>query len=283
MQKTIKHSVQCSGTSITGQHETKVTFFPAEPDTGIMFIRDDLPTKPQIECRSEYASTDARWTSFKKNNIRVEHTEHLLAAIAGLGIDNIKILLSSPHIPVVSHFSSNEFVEALLQAELVIQNSPKRYLTITEPQWVFDCFTFKGQRFDNILIALPADEPTFTYLLDYPNKQLPTQLAHYQLSATSEFISELAPARSYIMDYEYESVKRLIGSAIDQCLVISNETDSMLRWENEPARHKLVDLIGDLSTIGRPIKGHFIGIRTGHKTNIQMAKKISGLFRGNHL
>lgn len=282
MQKTIKHSVQCSGTSITGQHDTKVTFFPAEPDTGIIFIRDDLPTKPQIECRSENACTDARWTSLVKNNIRVEHTEHLLAAIAGVGIDNIKIHLSSAHIPVVSHFSSNEFVEALLQAKPVIQHSPKSYLTITEPQWVFDSFTFKGQRYDNILIALPAEEPTFTYLLDYPNKQLPTQLAHYQLSASSEFISELAPARSYIMDYEYDSVEKLIGSAIDQCLVISNETDCRLRWKNEPARHKLVDLIGDLSTIGRPIKGHFIGIRTGHNTNIQMAKKINELLRGDH-
>lgn len=282
MQKTIKHSVQCSGTSITGQIQTQITFFPAEPDTGIIFIRDDLPTKPQIECRSEYACTDARWTSLVKNNIRVEHTEHLLAAIAGLGIDNIKVHLSSQHIPVVSHFSSNEFVEALLEAEPVIQQLPKSYLTITEPQWVFDSFIYNNQRYDSILIALPASEPTFTYMLDYPSKQISTQLAHYQLSTNSEFVSELAPARSYIMDYEYESVEKLIGSAIDQCLIISNETDSELRWENEPARHKLVDLIGDLSTIGRQVKGHFIGIRTGHKTNIQMAKKICQLFRGDH-
>ena len=75
------------------------------------------------------------------------------------------------------------------------------------------------------------------------------------------------------MDYEYEPVKKLIGSTIEQCLVISNGKDEQLRWDNEPARHKLVDLIGDLTTIGAPVKGHFIGIRTGHKTNIKMAQK----------
>ena len=281
MQKSIKHSVQCSGNSITGEYPTTVTFFPAKPDTGIVFVRDDLPNKPRIECRSEYARTDSRWTSLVKNNIRVEHTEHLLAAIMGLGIDNIKIHLSSPHIPVVSQFSCQDFVEVLLQAEPVIQHAPKKYLTVTKPQWVFDSFTFKEQRYDNILIALPAEEPTFTYMLNYPNNQLPSQIAHYKLTTETEFISQLSAARSYIMDYEYELVEKLIGSSIDQCLVISNGTDEKLRWENEPARHKLVDLLGDLSTIGLPVQGHFIGIRTGHKTNINMAKKLNAAFRGD--
>ncbi|MGM9928069.1 MAG: UDP-3-O-acyl-N-acetylglucosamine deacetylase [Bacillus sp. (in: firmicutes)] len=281
MQKSIKHSVQCRGISITGEYTTIVTFYPANPDTGIVFIRDDLSTKPQIECRTEYARTDSRWTSLVKNNIHVEHTEHLLAAITGLGIDNINIHLSSPHIPVVSQFSSQEFVEVLLQAEPVIQHTPKRYLTITEPIWVFDSFIFNEQRYDNILLALPAEEPTFTYLLDYPNKQLPSQIAHYKLTSDKEFISELSSARSYIMDYEYDFVEKLLGHAMNQCLVISSEKDEKLSWENEPARHKLVDLIGDLSTIGTPIKGHFIGIRTGHKTNIAMAKKINEFFRGD--
>lgn len=279
MQKSIKNSVQCSGMSINGQCQSTVTFFPAPPDTGIVFVRDDIQGKPEINCQTEYACTDSRWTSLVKNNNRIEHTEHLLAAISGLGIDNIKVQLDNSHIPVVSQFSCGDFVEALLKAEQVFQPKPKKYLTITKPQWVFDSFDFKGQRFDSILIALPASEPTFTYLLDYPNKQLSTQMAHYKLTTDLDFVSELSSARSFIMDYEYDHVKKLIGSTLDQCLVISNGTDDKLRWDNEPARHKLVDLIGDLTTIGIPVKGHFIGIRTGHKTNIKMAKKINETFR----
>lgn len=279
MQKSIKNSVQCSGMSINGQFQSTVTFFPAPPDTGIVFVRDDIQGKPEINCQTEYACTDSRWTSLVKNNNRIEHTEHLLAAISGLGIDNIKVQLDNSHIPVVSQFSCGDFVEALLKAEQVFQPKPKKYLTITKPQWVFDSFDFNGQRFDSILIALPASEPTFTYLLDYPSKQLSTQMAHYKLTTDLDFVSELSSARSFIMDYEYDHVKKLIGSTIDQCLVISNGTDDKLRWDNEPARHKLVDLIGDLTTIGIPVKGHFIGIRTGHKTNIKMAKKINETFR----
>ncbi|MFK2826127.1 UDP-3-O-acyl-N-acetylglucosamine deacetylase [Bacillus sp. B190/17] len=281
MQKSIKHSAQCSGMTITGKFQTAVTFFPAPPDTGIVFIRDDLPGKPQIECRAEYASADSRWTSLMKNTIHIEHTEHLLAAITGLGIDNLKIHLNSSHVPVVSQFSCHDFTNALLQAEPVIQHLPKKYLTVTKPQWIFDSFTFEGECYDNILIALPAAEPTFTYLLDYPNKQLPTQLAHYKLTPDSNFVSDLSPARSYIMDFEYDLVEGLIGSMIDQCLVLSNDKNNKLRWDNEPARHKLVDLLGDLATIGIPVKGHFIGIRTGHKTNIRMAKKLIEAFGGD--
>ncbi|PLS17552.1 hypothetical protein CVD28_11165 [Bacillus sp. M6-12] len=281
MQKTINHKVQCSGMSITGEYQTKVTFSPAPPNSGVVFIRDDLPGHPEVECRSEYARTDSRWTSLVKDTIRIEHTEHLLAAVAGLGIDNVKVHMDSPHIPVVSQFSSEAFVNALIQAEPVNQSLPKSTLKITEPQWVFDSFIYEGERYESILIALPSQQPVFTYLLDYPGRQLPTQLAHYRLTGGLDFVSELSAARSYIMDFEYSQVAKLIGNAMDQCLVLSGGTAEKLRWENEPARHKLVDLLGDLATIGMSVKGHFIGIRTGHKTNIRMAKKIQETFGGD--
>lgn len=274
MQKTIKYSAKCSGRSITGQYESSVTFSPALPDTGIVFVRDDLPGRPEVVCETEYARTDSRWTSLVKNNIQIEHTEHLLAAIIGLGIDNIRVHLDSSHIPVVSHFSSKDFVDALIQAEPIPQNTPKRYLTITKPQWVFDSFIYEGNSYESILLALPAPETVFTYLLDYPGKQLPTQIAHFKVTSDKDFISELSSARSYIMDYEFELVEKLIGSTMDQCLVISKDAKANLTWDNEPARHKLVDLLGDIGTIGMPVKGHFIGIRTGHKSNIRMAQKL---------
>jgi UDP-3-O-acyl-N-acetylglucosamine deacetylase len=278
MQKSIKNSVQCSGMSITGEFQSTVTFLPSPPDSGIVFVRDDLQGNPEIECIAPYAQSDSRWTSLVKNNNRVEHTEHILAAITGLGIDNIKVHLDSLHIPTVSQFSCKDFTDALLRAEIITQPKPKRFITITEPQWVFDSFLYDGQRFDSLLIALPAAEPTYTYLLDYPSKKLPRQIAHYKLAPPFDFVSELSSARSYIMDDEVDFVKKLIGNAMDQCLVISAGTDHHLRWENEPARHKLVDLIGDITTLGHPVKGHFIGIRSGHKTNIKMVKKINAGF-----
>jgi UDP-3-O-[3-hydroxymyristoyl] N-acetylglucosamine deacetylase len=283
MQKSIKNSVQCSGMSITGQRHSTVTFFPAPPNTGIVFVRNDIKGKPEIECHTRNAHTDSRWTYLVKNEHRIEHTEHLLAAITGLGIDNIRVHLDNPHIPVVSQFSCGDFVESLLQAGPDLQTYPKKYLTITKPYYIIDSFDYNEQRFDSILIALPASEPTFTYLLDYPSKQLPTQTAHYKLTNDLDFVSELSSARSFIMDYEYDHVKKLIGSTIDQCLVLSNGSNDNLKWDNEPARHKLVDLIGDLTTIGMPVKGHFIGIRTGHKTNIKMAKKIAEAFGSDFL
>lgn len=273
MQKTIKYATRCAGIAITGQTYTTVTFQPAPPDTGIVFVREDLAWRPEVRCRPEYACTDSRWTSLVKNDIRIEHTEHLLAAIAGLGLDNIRIHLDSPYIPVVSSFSSRDFVEALLKAEPVSQNVPKKYFAVCESQCLFDSFYYDGVRYDRVLLALPAPRLTLTYLLDYPGKQLPTQLAHFVLDDSHEFTSGLAPARSYIMDYEYDEVVKLIGKGLDDCLVISSGP-LHLQWNNEPARHKILDLLGDISTLGQPVKGHFIGIRTGHKANIRMCHKL---------
>ncbi|WP_066634989.1 UDP-3-O-acyl-N-acetylglucosamine deacetylase [Desulfolucanica intricata] len=273
MQKSIKYPGRCSGIDITGRGYTTITFHPAQPDSGIVFVREDLPGHPEIKCHPEYARADSRWTSLVKNDIRIEHTEHLLAAITGLGIDNLRIHLDSPHIPVVSSFSSQGFVEELLKAEPFSQNVPKKYFIVQEPHWVFDSFTYEGQRYDSVLLALPAQQFSLTYLLDYPGKQLATQLAYFNSTLGSNFIKELAPARSYIMDFEYEQVSKLIGNAMDDCLVISHKALN-LKWNNEPARHKLLDLLGDLSTMGQAIKGHFIGIRTGHKINIQMCHKL---------
>lgn len=274
MQKTIKHPCRCTGVTITGQAYATVTFHPAPTDTGIVFVREDLPGYPEVQCRPENARSDSRWTSFVLNEIRIEHTEHLLAAITGLGLDNIRIHLDSPYIPVVSNFSSLDFVRALQKAESVFQNAPKNYFKFREPQWVYDSFLYEGKLYDRVLLALPASSLTLTYLLDYPGKQLPTQLAHFSPAEGNDFISELAPARSYIMDFEYEEVVKLIGKGIDDCLVVSNQA-LKLQWDNEPARHKLLDLLGDLAAIGRPIKGHFIGFRTGHRQNVELCRKVS--------
>ncbi len=273
MQKTIKQAACCTGISITGTTYCTVTFHPNPPDTGIVFIREDLPGQPEIPCRPEYARVDARWTSLVNNDIRIEHTEHLLAAIAGLGLDNLKVSLSSPFIPVVSSFSSRDFVQTLLKAELVLQDRPRRYFSVQEPVCIANSFFHRAKRYDRFLLALPAPELILTYLLDYPDNEIPTQLAHYVFDNSLDFASELATARSYITESEYETVVQLIGKNIEDCLVIAKGPLN-LQWDNEPARHKVLDLLGDIHIMGRPVKGHFIGIRTGHKDNNQLCQKL---------
>ncbi|WP_371381175.1 UDP-3-O-acyl-N-acetylglucosamine deacetylase [Sporomusa aerivorans] len=273
MQKTIKQAASCTGIGITGQTDCTAMFHPAPPDTGIVFIREDLPGKPEIPCRPEYAQVDARWTSLVDNDIRIEHTEHLLAAIAGLGLDNLQIRLNSPFIPVVSSFSSREFVQTLSAAEPVLQDKAKKYFCVKEPVCVENSFFHQDKRYDRFLLALPAPELILTYLLDYPDKEIPTQTAHFAFGNLSDFTSELAAARSYITEREYETVVKLIGKNIEDCLVISKGPLN-LQWDNEPARHKVLDLLGDIHTMGRPVKGHFIGFRTGHKDNNQLCQKL---------
>ncbi|SHK55239.1 UDP-3-O-acyl-N-acetylglucosamine deacetylase [Desulforamulus aeronauticus] len=282
MQKTIKQPGSCSGISITGQTSSTVKFHPAPPDSGIVFVREDLPGQPEIPCRPEYVRVDSRWTSLVLRDIRIEHTEHLLAAIAGLGLDNLRIGLNNPSIPVVSSFSSHDFVRALLKAEPIFQAAPKKYIRVQEPLLVANSFYHQEKRYDRFLLALPAPQLSITYLLDYPNKEIPTQVAHYTLNQPSDFAAELAPARSYIIQSEFERVAGLIGENMQDCLIFPPGPNHVpLQWANEPARHKALDLLGDIFSMGQAVQGHFIGIRTGHKDNFEMCQKMKPLLRRN--
>lgn len=274
MQKSISQPVRCTGIGITGQAGVSVTVHPSPPDTGIIFVRGDLPGQPEVPCLPEYARVDARWTSLVKNDIRIEHTEHLLAAIMGMGLDNLRISLDSPSIPVVSNFSSRDFVQALLKAVPVSQAAPKRYFSMQEPVCLASSFFYQEKRYDRFILALPAPELTITYLLDYPAQEVPTQLAHFIFDPSFDFAAQLAAARSYIMEDEYDTVVKLIGKEnMKDCLVLSRGPVN-LQWPNEPARHKALDLLGDIFTMGRPLKGHFIGIRTGHQDNHRLCQKL---------
>jgi UDP-3-O-acyl-N-acetylglucosamine deacetylase len=274
MQKTLKKSVCCSGIDITGRGHSRVIFRPAPPGSGIIFVREDLPGQPRLECRPEHAQADCRWTSLVKGPIRVDHTEHILAAVAGLGIGNITIHTDSQYLPVVSGFSGKGFVDALLKGGTVIQDGTREGLAVDRPCWVLDSFTAGGRRYDSLLLALPAEEFMLTYLLDYPGRQAFTQAACFAFNGKGDFASELAPSRSYVMDFERDSVRGLIGRGMEECLVLPQDQPH-LQWDNEPARHKLLDMLGDLAILGRSLKGHFIGIRTGHKANIRMCKKLA--------
>lgn len=275
MQTTVKKSVTVSGININGTCLTKAVFEPAAENSGIVFVRDDLPGSPTVRCSSENAVVDSRWTSLVEQGVRIEHTEHILAAVKGLGITNLIIRLNGSSVPVVDGYSCRDFVTALQNAGILYQQAPRSYLTVKAPVIVADEFYCLGRRYDKYIAALPAENLELIYILDYPDRSLPVQIADFILDPET-FRVQLADARSYITQEEYQQVAPLIGQGIDSVLVFSEGRAQGLRWFNEPARHKLVDLLGDLSTVGCDIKGKFIGFRSGHKLNIEMIKILSG-------
>lgn len=279
MQTTIKSPVRCQGIDIFGRSHTAITLYPAPANSGIIFERGDLPGSPRVHCNSENVLVESRWTVLEQNGIRVEHTEHLLATLAGLAIDNIIVRMDGPSLPVVDGYSCADFVAAIQRAGIEKLPVKRRYLTVHHPCLVQDEFYYDNKRYDKFLLALPANQLELTYVLDYPDNSVAAQQACHGITPQM-FISELAGARSYITQGEYQRVARLIGKGMQSVLVFSPGKRGDLRWPNEPARHKLVDLLGDLYTIGLPLKGRFIGVRSGHQLNIKMVKKLAKVCEG---
>lgn len=265
-QTTIKRCVSLTGVSITGEPEAKISFCPAPPNTGIVFVRNDLPDQPKIKCSFKRARVEFRWSSLIQGNVRIEHTEHALAAVAGLGLDNLIIELDQPSLPVMSDYSSMEYSLALIKAEIVEQPFERKKIRILKPIIV--------HKSDKCLLALPYDGFKITYALDYPNLSYMTQTAEIEINPLT-FVNELAGARSFILESEMEEVINLTGNASSNVLVIksSSEKEHWL-WPNELARHKALDLLGDLNLLGEKLIGHVIGIRTGHRLNLDLCKKI---------
>lgn len=273
-QTTIKQIVSLTGISITGETDAKVSFYPAPPDTGIVFIRNDLPGHPRVKCSFEKAKVEYRWTSLIQGNVRIEHTEHALAAISGLELDNVFIELEQPSLPVMPDYSSKEFAGALLRAGIVEQPFKQEKLKIHKPIVVFKREGFGNRLNEKLLIALPYDGFKLTYVLDYPD--LPQLYQKAEINVTHQsFVKELAGARSFVIESELEEVVSLTGKASSKVLIVKSgaEQEEWL-WPNEPARHKALDLLGDLSLLGKKLLGHVIGIRSGHRLNLELCKKI---------
>lgn len=273
-QKTIKQKVSVMGTSIAGETDAKVTFYPAPPSTGIIFIRNDLPGCPKVKCSFEKAKIEYRWTSLVDGDIRIEHTEHALAALSGLGLDNVFIELEQASLPVTKDYSSKEFKTALTGAGIVDQNSKKETIKILKPIVIYQRESLGDMEYEKFLIALPYDGFKLTYVLDYPNVSEFSQVA--EMDITPEiFAKELADARSYIIESEVEEVVNLTGKVSSNVLVVKSGAEyRSWKWPNEPARHKVLDLLGDLSLLGKKVQGHVIGFRSGHRLNLELCKKI---------
>jgi len=275
LQTTISNGVSCAGIGLHTGNKTTICFKPADENTGIKFIRKDLPGTPVVKADISGVVDTARGTSLGKSDIKVHTVEHVLAAAAGLGIDNMLVELSSNEPPVVDG-SALPFIEALERAKLVQQKAPKKFFEVKEPVWVSE----NGSS----LVALPSKDFRISFTIGYNHPVLNSQFASVIITPES-FKGEIASARTFCFLEEVEMLQKeglIKGGNLENAVVIGDEAllNDKLRFENEFVMHKILDLIGDLYLLGQPLKAHVIAIKSGHSLNIELVKrlkKIGGL------
>ena len=300
-QRTIGDKTSCVGIGLHTGVESKITFKPAPDNFGIRFKRMDVEGCPEIRADIDHVVDISRGTTIEENGVRIHTVEHALAACVGLGLDNILIELTEKEPPVMDG-SSKDFVEALLKAGIVKQNSPRVYLHIDEAVGYTD-----AKRGVDIHI-MPSDQFRITYMIDYEFQTLGTQFTTLD-QVEKKFAKEIAPARTFCFLSEVETLKEeglIKGGNLDNAVVIvdkdidQEEADTLkslfgikkeislgangtlngkeLRFENEPVRHKALDLIGDLALLGMPIQGHIIASKSGHAANVELVRRIKKVY-----
>ena len=272
-QITIEKEVRLSGIGLHTANKVNVTFKPANIDCGINFIRTDLPGRPVIKASVDYLlsqSRSPRRTSVGRDTIEIHTIEHLMAALAGLGIDNIYIEIDNDEVPGLDGSSAN-FLETLIRAGIREQEKTRRYYLIKEPIFIEE----EGAA----IVAVPSQEYKISYTLSYNHPMLKAQFLEVNLN-DDVFKNELASSRTFCLESEAIDLQRQglgRGANYDNTLVVgeSGVIRNKLRYPDEFIRHKILDLLGDLYILGEPLKGHIIALRSGHSLNLKLAKKIS--------
>jgi len=276
-QKTIAKSATLTGLGLFSGVPVSVTFRPAPPNHGVVFVRTDLDRAP-IPALVPYVLKRARRTTLRNGAASVDTTEHILSAIAGLGIDNVVIEINAPELPGFDG-SAKVFVDALLDAGVSVSTEPKHLLVISEPIVV--------RHDDAVLAAVPSDEPGFhaIYDLDYSKVPAIGRQLHIYDSVKHDYVKEIAPSRTFCLEAEVEMLRSAgLGRHLTPMDVLVIGKDGPIggnayRFNNEPSRHKTLDLIGDLSLVGAAIQGKIIAYKSGHQLNQQMAKQLFKQFR----
>jgi UDP-3-O-acyl N-acetylglucosamine deacetylase len=276
MQKTISKEVKYSGIGLHTGVNTILQFCPAPPGTGIRFIRVDTEQQLDIPANIEYLCDDIRSISLENKKYKVRTVEHVLSAIYGLGINNIIIKLTGEEVPA-GDGSAKEFVRLLKQADIVTQDNTDKIspIKIHTPIWVSEE--------DKCIVILPAEKYKISFTIHFKDIYIISQFAEFYI-LPEIFEQEIAPARTFGFLSEVNSLirQRLAqGANIENTIIIDNNgvINQKLRFKDEMVRHKILDVIGDLALVGRPLLGHVIGIKSGHRLNIKLARKIYDTYK----
>jgi len=271
-QRTIQREVILKGIGLHTANKVEITFKPAQIDAGIIFRRTDLAEKPAIKASLENLLPEynsLRRTSIGKDGTEVHTIEHLMAALAGLEIDNLYIDIDNNEIPGLDG-SSTEFLETLEKAGIKEQEKTRQYYAVKEPIIIEDKAAY--------ILAFPSSEFKISYTLSYNHPLLKAQFL--EMDITPElFKKELVSARTFCLQDETNELKQQglgKGATYDNTVVLGKNgvVKNKLRYEDEFVRHKIIDLIGDLYLLTQPIKGHIIALKSGHALNLKLVKKI---------
>ena len=276
-QHTLAAQINLSGVGLHSGVKTHVRVLPAAANQGRYFVRVDLPEQPIIPATVEAVGQTVLSTELKFGEASVRTVEHLLAALAGSGVDNARIEIDGQEAPLLDG-SAARWVEAIAKVGLVPQSLPRVVPQLKSPIWVY-----QGDAF---VAAIPAPQIRFTYGIDFDLPAIGNQWHSWSplLQSTtdtpcSSFREEIAPARTFGLAHQIESLRHsglIKGGTLDNALVCSSQgwLNPPLRFANEPARHKILDLVGDLSLLGTFPLAHFFAYKASHNLHIQLAQKI---------
>lgn len=292
-QRTLAKEISLSGKGLHSGIDATLTYKPAPENHGYKFCRVDLPEKPLIDALAEHVADTSRGTTLVQNNASVATIEHVLAALHGLQVDNAIIELDGPEAPIMGG-SSWKFVEAINKAGIVEQKEDRNYFIVKQK------ITFSDEEHGVDLMVYPDDHFSVNVFIDYNSRILGNQYAI--LDKIEDFAEEISKSRTFVFFHELEPLFKMgliKGGDLDNAIVIlekeveQSEIDRIakmfnrpgisthtagvlnnteLRYPNEPARHKLLDIMGDLALVGHPIKGKVVATRPGHYANTRLAK-----------
>ena len=296
-QKTISGEVSLEGIGLHTGIKSTIIIKPAKENAGIIFVRTDLEGKPTIPAQVDYVIDTNRGTILERNGVRIHTVEHVLAALRGLDIDNAAIELSGPEPPIMDG-SALPFVQAIKRIGIIDQSAIQDVFKVIEP------IQFNDSESNIEINVLPAEQFKITFFMDYGLPNFGLQYVSIE-NVEGEFEKEIAPARTFGLLSEVAQLKKnglIKGGGLENAVIIVdkkvdkkernilsklftlntqlvfNNGDILnsegLRFENEPVRHKVLDLVGDMALLGKPIVGHIIATRSGHSINIELTKKI---------
>lgn len=301
-QHTLKGAVTLQGVGLHTGQKVNMTLKPANPGYGIRFQRIDLPEKPVIKADVDYVVDTSRGTTLELNGVKISTVEHLLAALVGMNVDNVLIELDGAEIPIMDG-SSKQIIEAIDSVGVLEQDAKRIVYAIDSNIHYYD----PVKNVD--MLAVPSNEYQITTLIDFNSPVLGTQ--HATLKHITEFKDEIAPCRTFCFLHELEYLldNNLIkGGDLSNAIVVVDKVVSdeelnrlsgifnkkniqvkqegilnniQLHFTNEPARHKLLDVVGDLALVGHAIRAHIIASRPGHASNVEFAKKIKQYIKKN--
>jgi UDP-3-O-acyl N-acetylglucosamine deacetylase len=274
-QRTIGRAVEVRGIGFLTGAMVRLRFLPAPPDCGVVFIRGDLPVRPFVPARIDHVTGTNRRTTLGRAPAQVELVEHVLAALSGLHVDNCFVELNASEPPGLDG-SALGFAEALREAKIIMQRAQR-------PIWHAEKSHVVSQAGGTLAIH-PWDEDALkiSYLLDYGlHTSIPHQ-THTEVITPESFLTEIACCRTFILESEAEALRAQgLGArttAADLLVFDSRgkPIDNTLRFADEPARHKILDIIGDLALFGQDLRGHVVAYRSGHPLNAELVRSLGG-------